>query len=165
VRTGGVVKALLRFREPFWLTRAFRKVDFFQAPAAPFPAWWRGSPREVPLLTGWAGGPAADRLPRHQLLQKALESLSLIFSRPARDLESLLDGVRTIDWSADPFARGAYAYELAGAPADLAQQLAASENDTLFFAGEATSLDGRSGTVDGALETGRRAARELLRSL
>jgi len=165
VRTGSVIKALLRFREPFWRTGALRKVDFFHAPALPFPTWWRGSPREVPLLTGWAGGPAADRLPRHQLLHAALESLSLIFARPVRELDSLLDGVRTIDWSADPLARGAYAYELAGAPADLAQQLAAPEQDTLFFAGEATSLDGRSGTVDGALETGRRAARELLRSL
>ena len=165
VRTGTVVKALLRFREPFWRAGVLRKVDFFHAPAVPFPTWWRGSPREVPLLTGWAGGPAADRLPRHQLLQAALASLSLIFGRPARELESLLDGVRTIDWSADPLARGAYAYELAGAPADLAQRLAAPEQDVLFFAGEATSLDGRSGTVDGALETGRRAARELLRSL
>ena len=165
VRTGSVVKALLRFREPFWLSRPLRKVDFFHAPALPFPTWWRGSPREVPLLTGWAGGPAADRLPRHELLQAALDSLSRIFGRPARDFEALLDGVRTIDWSADPLARGAYAYELAGAPADLARQLAAPEQDTLFFAGEATSLDGRSGTVDGAVETGRRAARELLRSL
>jgi monoamine oxidase len=165
VRTGSVVKALLRFREPFWLSRALRKVDFYHAPAVPFPTWWRGSPRQVPLLTGWAGGPAADRLPRHQLLQAALESLSRIFGRPARELESLLDGVRTIDWSADPLSRGAYAYELAGAPSDLARHLAAPEGETLFFAGEATSLDGRSGTVDGALETGRRAARELLRSL
>jgi monoamine oxidase len=165
VRTGSVVKALLRFREPFWVTRALRKVDFFHAPAAPFPTWWRGSPREVPLLTGWAGGPAADRLPRHELLPSALESLSLIFGRPAREIEALLDGVRTIDWTADPLARGAYAYDLAGAPEDLPRQLAAPEQDTLFFAGEATSLDERSGTVDGALETGRRAARELIRSL
>ena len=165
VRTGGVVKALLRFREPFWLTRSLRKADFFQAPGAPLPAWWRASPREVPLLTGWAGGPAASRLPRRDRLLSALESLSRIFGKPVAELDSLLDGVRIVDWMEDPFARGAYAYELAGAPADLAERLAAPEQDTLFFAGEATSLTGRGGTVDGALETGRRAARELLRTL
>lgn len=165
VRTGDAVKALLRFREPFWLARAFRKVDFFHAPNAPMPAWWRGSPREVPLLTGWAGGPAALQLPKENRLVAALESLSRIFGRKPAELESLLDGATIVDWMDDPLARGAYAYELAGAPADLTAQLAAPEHDTLFFAGEATSLTGRGGTVDGAVETGRRAARELLRTL
>jgi monoamine oxidase len=165
VRTGPVVKALLRFREPFWLTRAMRKVDFFHAPGAPFPTFWRSSPPELPLLTGWAGGPAAERLRDGDQLAAAISSLSKIFLRSRRELEALVEGVRIVDWSQDPFARGAYAYELAGAPADLARQLAAPEDDTVFFAGEATSLTGRSGTVDGALETGVRAAREILRTL
>jgi len=165
VRTGAVVKALLRFREPFWLTRALRKVDFFHAPGAPFPTWWRGSPREVPLLTGWAGGPAAERLGREDRLALAVDSVSRLFGRSRREVDSSLDGARIIDWSEDPFARGAYAYELAGAPPDLLPRLAAPEEGTLFFAGEAFSLTGRGGTVDGALETGARAVRELLRAL
>ena len=165
VRTGAVVKALLRFREPFWLTRALRKTDFFHAAGAPVPTWWRGSPRELPLLTGWAGGPAAERLPRQDRLGAALDSVARIFGRARREIESLLDGARIVDWTEDPFARGAYAYELAGAPPDLLTRLAAPEEGTLFFAGEATSLTGRGGTVDGAVETGLRAARELLRTL
>jgi hypothetical protein len=36
---------------------------------------------------------------------------------------------------------------------------------TLFFAGEATGTGGSTGTVDGAIETRRRAAKQLLRSL
>ena len=91
--------------------------------------------------------------------------MARIFDRSRREVDSLLESARIVDWSEDPFARGAYAYELAGAPADLPRQLAAPEDDTLFFAGEATSLTGRGGTVDGALETGKRAARELLRTL
>ncbi|HEX9602504.1 MAG TPA: NAD(P)/FAD-dependent oxidoreductase [Myxococcales bacterium] len=165
VRTGAVVKALLRFREPFWLTRALRKVDFFHAPGAAFPTWWRGSPREVPLLTGWAGGPAAERLGREDRLALALDSVSRLFGRSRREVDSSLDGARIVDWSEDPFARGAYAYELAGAPPDLLPRLAAPEEGTLFFAGEAFSLTGRGGTVDGALETGASAARQLLRTL
>jgi monoamine oxidase len=162
VRTGRVVKALLRFREPFWLTRELRKADFFFAPRLPFPTWWRGSPRQLPLLTGWAGGPIADRLPRRDRMAIALDSLARIFRRTRREVEGLLEGARIVDWGDDPFARGAYAYELAGAPSDLPARLAAPEEETLFFAGEATSLTGRGGTVDGALETGARAARELL---
>src|SRR5207253_2967864 len=145
VRTGGVVKALLRFREPFWSTRELRKADFFHAPGAPFPTWWRGSPRKVPLLTGWVGGPAAERLQREDRLALALDSVCRVFGRPRREVDSLLEGVRIVDWSEDPFSRGAYAYELAGAPSDLLERLAAPEEETLFFAGEATSLTGRGG--------------------
>lgn len=165
VRTGGVVKALLRFREPFWLTGALRKADFFHAPGAAFPAWWRGSPREVPLLTGWAGGPAAVRLKDRDRQAAALETVARLFGRSRREVESLVEAVRIVDWSEDPFARGAYAYELAGSPPDLFERLAAPVDDTLFFAGEATSLTGRGGTVDGAVETGLRAARQLLQTL
>jgi len=38
-------------------------------------------------------------------------------------------------------------------------------DDTLFFAGEATLSDGRIGTVDGALASGERAAKDVLRVL
>src|SRR5439155_760582 len=135
------------------------------ARGAPLPTWWRGSPREVPLLTGWAGGPAAERLKEGDRLAGALDSVARIFGRTRHEIESLVEGVRMVDWSEDPFARGAYAYELAGSPPDLLPRLAAPEEETLFFAGEATSLTGRGGTVDGALETGLRAAKQLLQTL
>jgi monoamine oxidase len=37
--------------------------------------------------------------------------------------------------------------------------------DTLFFAGEATELEGHHATVHGAIATGERAAREVLSAL
>jgi monoamine oxidase len=49
----------------------------------------------------------------------------------------------------------------AAAPGLLARPL----GGTLFFAGEAADREGRTGTVHGAIATGRRAAREVLRSL
>jgi monoamine oxidase len=68
------------------------------------------------------------------------------------------------DWSTDPFARCAYSYPAVGgieAARDLAQPLA----DTLFFAGEATDFGGHNGTVHGAIESGLRAAQEILSSI
>lgn len=63
------------------------------------------------------------------------------------------------DWQADPFARGAYSYAMAGA-ADAIDVLAAPVENTLFFAGEAT--DGaHTGTVHGALASGYRAAAQI----
>ena len=48
---------------------------------------------------------------------------------------------------------------------DAVRTLAAPIEDTLFFAGEATNTDGHTGTVHGAIATGRRAAREILEGL
>ena len=68
------------------------------------------------------------------------------------------------NWTADPFSRGGSAYSTAGAeavPSLLAQPL----KDTLFFAGEHTAGPLLLGTVPGAIETGQRAAEDVLRAL
>ena len=81
---------------------------------------------------------------------------------PRRELEEQLDAWFSHDWRADPFARGAYSYigvGGAGAPRARGRPV----EGTLFFAGEATNGE-QIGTVAGALASGRRAARELLRS-
>jgi monoamine oxidase len=57
-------------------------------------------------------------------------------------------------WSAWALVVG----EIGDAPRAWAAPLAS----TLFFAGEATALGGERGLVDGAIESGRRAAREVL---
>ena len=61
------------------------------------------------------------------------------------------------DWSADPFSRGAYSYVAVGG-GEARATLGAPVEQTLFFAGEATSTDGQGGTVNGAIESGERAA-------
>lgn len=65
------------------------------------------------------------------------------------------------DWSADPRALGAYSYVTVGGTGARAK-LAEPVDDTLFFAGEATSVDGQGGTVNGAIQTGERAATQML---
>jgi monoamine oxidase len=161
MKMGRVVKALLRFRTPVWTGRKLRNADFVHAPDCPFPTWWRPSPPDLPLATGWAGGPAAYRLSKGgDPLVPALASLATILGRSTAELNGLLESATIVDWSKDPFARGAYAYKLAGAPDSTIEQLSDPVDNRLFFAGEATSLSG-AGTVDGALETGSRAAREI----
>ncbi|MBQ0984800.1 FAD-dependent oxidoreductase [Streptomyces sp. F63] len=67
-------------------------------------------------------------------------------------------------WSTDPFALCSYSY-LAPGPlgTSVRSGLAAPVGERLHFAGEATS-GGAPATTAGALESGRRAAREILRS-
>ena len=69
--------------------------------------------------------------------------------------------MRRTTWSKDPFARGSMSFTAVGAtPADRST-LATPIQDRVFFAGEATSVD-LPGTVQGARDSGRRAAREVL---
>ena len=65
------------------------------------------------------------------------------------------------DWQADPYSRGGYSYVRVGG-AGARERLGEPLEDTLFFAGEATDAD-EAGTVAGALRSGQRAARRILR--
>ena len=149
--SGPVIKAALRFPRAFWEAR-HRGVAFFHAPAAPFPTFWTPLPARVPLLIGWSGGPKA----RDASWEAIRAGLLRIFGRIEEPDEVIIQ-----DWARDPFARGAYSYVLVNG-AGAREALAAPLADTLFFAGEATSVDD-SGTVAGALESGVRAAREAMR--
>ncbi|MGZ8263054.1 MAG: FAD-dependent oxidoreductase, partial [Burkholderiales bacterium] len=71
------------------------------------------------------------------------------------------EGAWLHDWQRDPYARGAYSYVVVGGDKARAQ-LAAPLAGTLFFAGEAADAEGEAGTVAGALQSGLRAAREVL---
>jgi monoamine oxidase len=62
------------------------------------------------------------------------------------------------NWDRDPYSRGAYSYLLVGAQG-APKSLATPEQHTLFFAGEATEEKG--GTVEAALMSGQRAARQV----
>ena len=166
--SGPVLKAVLRFREPFWERAqggACRNAAFFHAPEAPFPTFWTALPMRVPLLVAWAGGPRATRLAgagRDAAVKAALASVRTVFgARLARGAR--LESAALHDWQRDPYARGAYGYVLAGG-GNARRALARPLAGTLFFAGEAADLEGEAGTVAGALNSGRAAARALLRA-
>ena len=72
-----------------------------------------------------------------------------------------LVGLRWHDWASDPYARGAYSYPLVGG-ANAARELGRPVEKTLFFAGEATCPPPANGTVEGAIESGERVAKEIL---
>jgi monoamine oxidase len=157
--SGPVVKAAFRFRSEFW-EEDHRGVAFFHALGSAFPTFWAQLPVHSPVLIGWAGGPKASRLAAletGQVIRRAISGLKALFGREA--VESQLQAVLVQDWQKDPYALGAYSYVLVNG-AGAREALAVPLDDTLFFAGEATSTE-QAGTVAGALESGMRAAREL----
>ena len=133
-----------------------------------FPVWWtgpgRGTGTEGVQLTGWTGGPSARQLAGRReeyVVERALDSLATLPGMEREAMESRLTGAWTHDWQSDPYARGAYSYVPVGG-LDAAEILAEPVEDTLFFAGEALAAGPGRGTVHGALDSGRRAARRIL---
>jgi monoamine oxidase len=169
---GPVVKLMLLFREAFWDEPSFRKrfkklgkLSFIHSWNEIFPTWWTTLPIHVPILTAWSGGPAAQRisgLPANELVPEAIKSLSRFFNMKPRTLSELLQAHHLADWQIDPFARGAYSYVPVGA-LDARKKLAAAVDKTIYFAGEATNFKGQAGTVAGAIASGERASKEIVR--
>jgi monoamine oxidase len=161
---GNVLRITLRFENPFWEAHPdLAQTGFLFSQEPVFPTWWTTRPVQSPLLTGWSAGPAARPLLAMSdvdIAGEAMASLRRITGlRPSR-----LEAAYFHDWNRDPFFRGAYSYIPAGAlPAR--RMLAEPSGDTLFFAGEATDLTGNSGTVHGAIASGKRAAAQVLSSL
>lgn len=176
IAMGTVVRISLRLSERFWSTDWFAKqigtpefdtASFIHTNDEHFPIWWTSYPVRAPMLVGWHGGPGARELAKlasEEIEDAAIKALSLQFRIPVRRVRGLVEAAWTHDWIHDPYSRGAYSYQTVNggnAPAELAKPL----RGTLFFAGEATGAEGNTGTVDGAIVSGRRAAREVDRVL
>jgi monoamine oxidase len=164
---GPVIKLALCFSKPFWAEiddGEHRDVAFFHAQGAPFPTFWSTLPVRSSVLYAWSGGPNAARIVARttdEVLRPALASLGQLFGKD-RNYRRLLEGVYWHDWQNDPYSCGAYGYAgVGGGPAR--KQLAQPVEQTLFFAGEAMDEE-ESSSVGGALNTGRKAAEQLLAS-
>ena len=167
---GGVMRIGLRFDEPWWTTKAFaalagdERLDTMTflhgARGVPFPIWWTTYPVRSPLLVGWCGGPdslALSGKPKAEIEKTALRSLSELLPVTVTRLRKHLVSSHTHDWIADPFSRGAYSYSRVEGD-EASKRLARPVQETVYFAGEAADPEGRTGTVHGAIATGRRAA-------
>lgn len=172
---GPVMRAVFAFEERFWehglrnapSRDALTELSFIHSPGSTVPVWWTLFPVRAPVMVGWVGGPPARELWElgdGEFERRALRDLARHLGSTYERLSSLLVGSWMHDWERDPFARGAYSYGLVGGT-DAPRVLARPVDDTLFFAGEATDTEGRTGTVEGALATGRRAGQAAVRAL
>ena len=173
---GNAVRVAIRFREPPWeapggpargdAAERLARMSFLRSRAPDFPTWWTAYPLRVSLLVGWAGGPAADALAgrgNDAIVDAAIASLARSLGMQRRRVASRVLGAWTHDWRSDPHARGAYSYVRVGGVGS-SRRLVRPVEGTLFFAGEATDEE-RSGTVEGALASGLRAAKQVERAL
>ncbi len=169
IEMGHVVKVVMGFRSPFWERLhegRYRDAAFFRSGTPPFMAYWTQMPLRSRLVTAWSGGPgtaALRNVPEVDIVDRAVAGFGALFDATTLARSELVWSA-VHDWSGDPFACGAYSYVTAGG-GNAREALAESVDGALFFAGEATSFDGQGGTVSGALETGERAAEEVVAAL
>jgi monoamine oxidase len=144
------------------LEEAGRDASFLHAGEQPFPTWWTTLPVRSTLLTGWAGGPKADRLPRGEaaLTKAAVDSVATLLGRAPGEVSEHVRRCVIADWRDDPLAGGAYSWSKVGGSL-MPDALAEPIDGTLFMAGEHTIAE-MIGTVAGAIASGRRAARQVV---
>jgi monoamine oxidase len=159
-----VVKVVLRFAKPFWHPTALPQFEFLHTSKGHFPTFWLERQGDCCQVTAWAAAQNALRLGActpAELAGDALQSLCGLLGAPFEQAQQALLAQHYHDFARDPFARGAYSHRRPGGQWAY-QWLATPVEGTLFFAGEATDAE-QPATVAGAIASGERAARDVLR--
>lgn len=158
-RTEAATKLIYRFAKPVWDEELVYMMHTGIAAR-----WWTpGYPRpDAAVIACYVTAERAiaiDAMHEEEALTLGLEELGELLGRT--DLQATCIAAKRLSWAKDPYALGGYAYIPTGAAA-ARPILAQAEANVLFFAGEATAHDSNPQTVHGALESGWRAAGEVL---
>ena len=102
----------------------------------------------------------------------SLGSDSAITNALLLELDTMYNGQATAsfvsshvhNWTTNPFIKGAYSYSTVGI-GDSRKIAAQSINEKLYFAGEAMNINGHHQTVHGAVETGYREVKHILKAI
>jgi monoamine oxidase len=157
LRYGRATKSLLQFSRRFW--RMPGRPRAFGSPL-PFGALWEGNEEQrgaggiLALLAGGGASDATQAIVAKEGAAGLVRALEWLGSKRA-DLVAW----RQIVWEDDPFARGGYAFFDPEFDPALRPWLARPCN-RIVFAGEHTSIKWQ-GYMNGAVESGRRAAAEI----
>jgi monoamine oxidase len=157
LKYGRASKTLLQFSRRFWRTPARRRAF---GSALPFGAVWdaneeqRGRNGILSLMAGGSASEATEEMLGKEGTAGLIRWLDWLGARHAE-----LVGCHHVAWSSDPWSRGGYAFFDPGFAAALRPWLALPCG-RLFFAGEHTSGKWQ-GYMNGAIESGRRAAAEI----
>jgi monoamine oxidase len=169
---GAIIKILLEFKEAFWENEETEKLAGsnlkhmgFLLSDEEIPTWWTQYPEYSNVLTGWLGGPPAEKkidLSNEELLHQGIQSLSNIFKRNIEELKDNLITWNIVNWTADPSTRGSYAYDTVEAPG-ARKILNTPINNTIYFAGEYLYDGPAMGTVEAALTSGVEVAKGIIK--
>lgn len=170
---GHIARVSLVFDEPFWRSKSagknntLRCLTFLHAGDDGMPVCWTTHPIESPVVVAWFGFPESAELVRQsrdQIESATIAAVARLLHATRRTLEGRLRACHLHNWSQDPLTRGAYSYARVGG-SDASKTLSRAVDGTIWLAGEAYDAEGRTGTVEGAIGSGQRAAQLVHRAL
>jgi monoamine oxidase len=164
------VRVILEFKKNFWGT-----ATGFIWGGATGPQYFNagvGRSENYKTLSITINGPKAAELSAlgTKMISALLAELDAVYAGQAslyvrRDLNTNEILFIIEDWSKEEFIKGGYSYPLVNATNDDRKNIGVSINDKLFFAGEATDVNGDAGTINGALASAERVAEEVVKSI
>lgn len=143
-----------------WMSGAIPDFHFLATPGA-VGHWWQRKFGAETVIVGFAGGLLADalvRLGEKAAIQAGIDDLADGLGGAVRHM---IVHARHFTWSDDPYSYGSYSFPTVGME-DTRDVLQKPIENTIFYCGEATNTRGHPGMVHGALEEGKRVAREIL---
>lgn len=144
----------------FWMDGRMPDFNFLATPGA-VGHWWQRRFDDQVVIIGFAGGPLADALVRMGERDAIQAGIDDLVDGMGSAIKHLITHARHFTWSDDPFAYGSYSFPTVGME-DTRDVLQTPIMNTVFYCGEATNTRGHAGMVHGAIEEGRRVAREIL---
>jgi monoamine oxidase len=160
LNAGHISKVVLRLDDVYW-----PKDMSFLFTAGSTQLWWRpgqGQEHEAPVITAFFGGRDAEALEGATTVEAVAEAVRQLEEIVGKRLSDRVQASRYIAWGVEPYTWMGYSSVPPGGRGF--RKALAEPVGALHFAGEATNLV-HPATVHGAIETGRRAAGEVLRAL
>ncbi len=159
---GTVTKLALKFKDQFWDSDVQYYYTVTQETGR-WPVWmnYRTFSKDKILMGLCMGDYAkqADLMLNEELIEDGLKVLKNVWEDDVGEVQNVL---RT-SWLNDPFTKGAYSFPRVDNSEEDFENLAESVDNRLFFCGEHTDLE-YLGTTHGALYTGIRAAKEVIKA-
>ena len=159
LRMGVLNKCFLRFPRAFWPT----DVDWIERVPERRGEWTEwvsfARPTGKPVLLGFNAADVGRRIESssdRQIMAAAMRALRGIYGDDIPEPTAR----QITRWASDPFALGSYSFNAVGADPKVREDLAASIDGRVYFAGEATSRK-HFATTHGAYLSGLRAARAI----
>jgi monoamine oxidase len=158
---GVLSKSFFRFDRRGWtVDDAF--YQYLSADGGRWAQWFTMPAPAGPITLAFNAGDrgrAVESSSPRDLMTTALPIARKLFGADVSPVE-----VKTSNWSADPYARGAYSFHAPGSGLDDRRRLQEPIGDRLYLAGEAVGVNNPA-TVHGAVSSGRYAADLLMRRL
>ncbi|MEP6466598.1 MAG: NAD(P)/FAD-dependent oxidoreductase [Parafilimonas sp.] len=162
---GIVIKVVFELTEIFW-NKEKNNAGFILT-REKMSTWWTQLPLQNKILTGWIGGEKASLLKDitdNEILELAIQSLANAFALTEECIKSKLKASCIYNWYKEPGINGGYSYNTTKS-VEAKKILGKPVNDTIFFSGEALFQGSPLGTVEAALQSGKKTSAEVLETL